>query len=155
DVPPDALCAREETFGPVVEVYPVADDDEAVAAINDSVYGLSAGVWTSDERRGWAIARRLRAGGVAVNEAYVATWAPIGAPQNGWNASGLGARHGREALLASTRPQTIALQHAVHGLVGRHGPGLGLDRVFFGRGAQTWTAWYSPLLRALKALRVP
>jgi succinate-semialdehyde dehydrogenase/glutarate-semialdehyde dehydrogenase len=154
DVPPEARCSREETFGPVVEVYRVASDDEAVAAINDTEYGLSAGVWTSDERRGWSIARRLRAGSIAVNEAYVAAWAPIGAPQAGWGSSGVGARHGREALLATTRPQTIALQHAVHGLVGTRGPSLGLDR-FFDLGADVWTPLYTVALRALKALRVP
>jgi len=154
DVPPEARCFREETFGPVVEVYPVASDDEAVAAVNDTEYGLSAGVWTSDERRGWSIARRLRAGSIAVNEAYVAAWAPIGAPQAGWGISGTGARHGREALLAATRPQTIALQHAVHGLVGRRGPSLGLDRVF-DLGADVWTPLYTGALRAMKALRLP
>ena len=154
DVPPEARAFREETFGPVVAVYPVASDDEAVAAINDTEYGLSAGVWTSDERRGWSIARRLRAGSVAVNEAYVAAWAPIGAPQAGWGSSGLGARHGREALLAATRPQTIALQHAVHGLVGTRGPSLGLERVF-DLGADIWAPLYTGALRAMRALRVP
>ena len=154
DVPPEARCFREETFGPVVEVYPVASDDEAVAAVNDTEYGLSAGVWTSDERRGWSVARRLRAGSVAVNEAYVAAWAPIGAPQAGWGSSGVGARHGREAVLAATRPQTIALQHGTHGLVGTRGPSLGLDRVF-DLGADVWTPLYSGALRAMKALRLP
>lgn len=154
DVPREARASREETFGPVVAVYPVASDDEAVAAINDSEYGLAAGVWTSDERRGWAIARRLRAGSVAVNEAYVAAWAPIGAPQAGWGSSGLGARHGREAVVAATRPQTIALQHATHGLVGRAGPALGLDRLF-DLGADVWTGLYTNALRALKATRLP
>ncbi len=111
-------------------------------------------MWTSDERRGWSIARRLRAGSVAVNEAYVAAWAPIGAPQAGWGSSGLGARHGREALLAATRPQTIALQHAVHGLVGTRGPSLGLERVF-DLGADVWTPLSAGALTVLKALRIP
>ena len=155
DVPAEARLAREETFGPVVAVYRVASDDEAVAAVNDTEYGLAAGVWTSDERRGWSIARRLRAGSVSVNEAYVAAWAPIGAPQAGWGSSGLGARHGREALLAATRPQTIALQHGTHGLVGRRGPGIGLDRTVFGLGADVWTPLYTGALRAMKALRIP
>ncbi len=155
DVPPQARCFREETFGPVVAVYPVASDDEAVAAVNDTEYGLAAGVWTADERRGWAIARRLRAGSVAVNEAYVAAWAPIGAPQAGWGISGLGARHGREAVLAATRPQTIALQHATHGLVGRRGPGLGLDRMVFDLGADVWTRLYTGALQAMRRARLP
>lgn len=155
DVPPEARCFREETFGPVVSIYPVASDDEAVAAVNDTEYGLAAGVWTSDERRGWSIARRLRAGSVSVNEAYVAAWAPIGAPQAGWGSSGLGARHGREALLAATRPQTIALQHGTFGLVGRRGPAIGLDRMLFDHGGDVWTQLYTGALRAMKALRIP
>ncbi len=154
DVPEHARCHREETFGPVVSVYPVASDDEAVAAINDTEYGLAAGVWTSDARRGRAIARRLRAGSVAVNEAYVAAWAPIGAPQAGWGISGVGARHGREAIWASTRPQTIALQRGTHGIVGRHGPSLGLDRLF-ALGADVWTPLYTGALRAMRAARLP
>jgi succinate-semialdehyde dehydrogenase/glutarate-semialdehyde dehydrogenase len=154
DVPPEARCFREETFGPVVALYKVASDDEAVAAINDTEYGLSAGVWTSDERRGWSIARRLRAGSIAVNEAYVAAWAPIGAPQAGWGISGLGARHGREAILASTRPQTIALQHFTHGLVGRRGPNAGLD-VAMDLGGEVWTQVFTVYQRALRALRIP
>lgn len=155
DVPPEARCFREETFGPVVALYPVASDDEAVAAVNDSEYGLAAGVWTSDERRGWSIARRLRAGSVAVNEAYIAAWAPVGAPQAGWGTSGVGARHGREALLAATRPQTIALQHGTHGLVGRRGPGFGLDRALFDLGADVWTRLYTGALHGMRRARLP
>lgn len=151
----EARCFREETFGPVVALYPVASDDEAVAAVNDSEYGLAAGVWTSDERRGRSIARRLRAGSVAVNEAYVAAWAPIGAPQAGWGSSGVGARHGREALLAATRPQTIALQHGTHGLVGRRGPGFGLDRMLFDLGGDVWTRLYTAALHAMRRARLP
>ena len=154
DVPAEALLCREETFGPVVAVTPVASDDEAVAAINDTEYGLAASVWTSDERRGWSIARRLRAGSVAVNEAYVVPWGAVGAPQSGWGASGLGARHGREAVQAVTRVQTIALQHGTHGLVGRRGPGVGLDRLF-ALGGDVMTPLYTGALRAMKALRLP
>ena len=46
DVPNEARVAREETFGPVVEVYRVASDDEAVAAMNDTEFGLNASIWT-------------------------------------------------------------------------------------------------------------
>ena len=54
DVPNEARLAREETFGPVVSIYRVASDDEAIAAMNDSEFGLNASIWTADTapRRG-------------------------------------------------------------------------------------------------------
>src|SRR5207344_2118067 len=83
DVPDLARVCREETFGPVVALYRVASDDEAVAAMNDSEFGLNASVWTADLDRGRSIARRVRAGSVNVNEGYVAVWGSLGAPQGG------------------------------------------------------------------------
>ena len=69
-VTPDMDLYREETFGPVVAVYPVASDDEAVALANDTDYGLNASVYCGDTGRGRAIARRLQAGTVNVNDGY-------------------------------------------------------------------------------------
>ena len=51
---------REETFGPVLPVMVVEDEAEAVALANDCVYGLSAGVWTCDLKRGERLAGVLR-----------------------------------------------------------------------------------------------
>jgi succinate-semialdehyde dehydrogenase/glutarate-semialdehyde dehydrogenase len=107
------LAYAEETFGPVVSVYPVASDAAAIAAANDSSYGLNASVWTRDARAGTAMARQLQAGMVNVNEAYAAAWGSAGAPAGGMKASGLGVRHGREGLLKFTTPQTIARQTIV------------------------------------------
>ncbi|GIG19426.1 succinic semialdehyde dehydrogenase [Cellulomonas chitinilytica] len=152
DVPPEARLFREETFGPVVAVYRVASDDEAVAAMNDSEFGLNASIWTADTRRGAALAARVRAGSVNVNEGYVSTWGSMGAPQGGTGASGLGHRHGREGLWETTRLQTVAVQHGVHGLLG--GPGVGLHRLF-DLGTETWPRVYTQALRAMKAARLP
>jgi len=154
DVPAHARLAREETFGPVVAIYPVASDDEAVAAMNDSVYGLNASIWTANPRRGLALARRVRAGSVNVNEGFVASWGSVGAPQGGWGESGIGARHGREAVWAATREQTVAVQHGTHGLVRRAGPTVGLERMY-DLGGDVWTRAYTVALRALRAVRLP
>lgn len=109
------LPADEETFGPVVSVYSFDTDDESVALANDSMYGLNASVWSGDTRRGVAVARRIRAGAVNVNEGYGATWGSHDLPSGGTGASGLGRRHGREGILRYTEPQAIAVQR-VHGI---------------------------------------
>lgn len=108
DVPDDALLAREETFGPVVSVYRVADAEEAIARANDTEYGLNASVWS--RRQGEAVAGRLRAGTVNVNEGYAASWASHDAPMGGMGISGVGRRHGAEGLLKYTEAQTVARQ---------------------------------------------
>ncbi len=112
-VTPDMALYREETFGPVVAVYPVASDDEAVAQVNDTEYGLNASVYSGDTDRGKAIAERIRAGTVNVNDGYSSAWASLDAPMGGMKASGLGRRHGREGLLKYTEPQTVAVRSAL------------------------------------------
>ncbi|CAL8970975.1 Putative succinate-semialdehyde dehydrogenase [NADP(+)] 2 [Cellulomonas sp. T2.31MG-18] len=155
DVPATALLCREETFGPVVALSPVSSDDEAVAAMNDSEYGLNASIWTASARRGAALARRVRAGSVNVNEGYVASWASMGAPQSGWGPSGLGGRHGPEGLWLHTRQQTIAVQRGTHGVLGPWGgPTLGLERLF-GLGHELWPVVYTQALRAMRTVRLP
>ncbi len=106
------LCSVE-TFGPVVAVYPVGSDEEAVRRANDTEYGLNASVVSRDNRAAQAIARQLRAGTVNVNEGYAAAWASKRAPMGGMGASGLGRRHGDEGMLKYTEAQTIATQRAL------------------------------------------
>lgn len=102
-----------ETFGPLVSVYRVADDEEAIARANDSEYGLNFSVWTSDEARGRAVAARLEAGTVNVNDAYAAAWGSMDAPMGGMKASGLGRRHGEHGILKYTEAQTIAVERGI------------------------------------------
>jgi acyl-CoA reductase-like NAD-dependent aldehyde dehydrogenase len=86
-------CMQEETFGPTLPIMKVRDADEAVRLANDSQYGLAASVWGGDAQRAEAVARRIEAGAVTVNDAqinYVATELPMG----GWKTSGVGHRHG-------------------------------------------------------------
>jgi succinate-semialdehyde dehydrogenase/glutarate-semialdehyde dehydrogenase len=106
------LCSVE-TFGPVVAVYPVGSDEEAVRRANDTEYGLNASVVSRNLRIAQAIARRLRAGTVNINEGYAAAWASKRAPMGGMGASGLGRRHGDEGMLKYTEVQTIATQRAL------------------------------------------
>lgn len=112
DVPEDAKLVRDETFGPIVAIYPVVSEGEAIARANDSKLGLNASLWTKPSR-GRKLAMRIEAGTVNVNEGYSAAWASHGAPMGGWKESGLGRRHGSEGLLKYTEAQTIAVQRAV------------------------------------------
>ncbi|MFB6073535.1 MAG: succinic semialdehyde dehydrogenase [Haloarculaceae archaeon] len=109
DLPAGATAADEETFGPVVAVHRVADADAAVAAANDSEYGLHASVWAGDRERGRAVARGVDCGTVCVNDAYVAAWSALDAPMGGTGNSGIGRRHGPEGLRRYLDPRTVAV----------------------------------------------
>jgi aldehyde dehydrogenase (NAD+)/betaine-aldehyde dehydrogenase len=89
-----AYLAREEVFGPVLSVIPVADVDEAVAVANDSDFGLSGAVYASTPEAGAAIARRLRTGRVAVNGGRSSVLSPFG----GFRKSGIGRELGPHGL---------------------------------------------------------
>ncbi|WP_051259336.1 succinic semialdehyde dehydrogenase [Schaalia suimastitidis] len=110
----DMTVFAQETFGPVVSLYRVRDEDEAVALANASSYGLNASVWTKNLRRGRDIASRLECGTVNINEGYVAAWASQAAPMGGMKSSGIGRRHGREGITKYTEPQTIATQRLMN-----------------------------------------
>lgn len=110
DVTPDMTLYAQETFGPVVSIYRVHGDDEAVARANDTEYGLNASVWSRNAQRGRSVAARIHAGTVNVNEAFAAAWGSIDAPMGGMGDSGLGRRHGADGLLKYTEPQNVAHQ---------------------------------------------
>ncbi|HET8615328.1 MAG TPA: succinic semialdehyde dehydrogenase [Actinomycetales bacterium] len=141
-VTPEMRCYGEETFGPVVSVYRVRSDDEAVQRANEGEYGLNASVWTRDTTRGKRIAARIKAGTVNVNEGYAAAWGSVGAPMGGMGASGLGRRHGAEGILAYTESQNVTVQH----LVGFGPP--------FGLGSERWAGLLTTSLRLMKRFGV-
>ncbi|MBV7242852.1 succinic semialdehyde dehydrogenase [Streptomyces sp. MW-W600-10] len=140
DVTPDMTLYDHETFGPVVSIYTYRDVEEAVAQANATSYGLNASVWSRDRARGRAVAARVHAGTVNVNEAFAAAWGSVDAPMGGMGDSGLGRRHGAEGILKYTEPQTVAHQR-IQGFT----PPAGIS-------PETWAALLTGALKALKAV---
>jgi acyl-CoA reductase-like NAD-dependent aldehyde dehydrogenase len=96
--------AQEEIFGPVLTVLTFDGPEEAIELANSSVYGLAAGVWTRDVGRAHAVAERLQAGTVWINQ-Y--NWYDAGAPFGGTKQSGFGRELGRDALAHYTETKTV------------------------------------------------
>lgn len=92
DVPDDAPAAREEVFGPVAAIFRVASDDEAVARANNTPFGLGASIWTQDLDKAAALAPRIEAGAVFVNDLVRSS---PGTPFGGVKDSGYGRELGR------------------------------------------------------------
>ncbi|GEE00480.1 putative succinate-semialdehyde dehydrogenase [NADP(+)] [Gordonia spumicola] len=113
DVSDEMTCFADETFGPLVSIYPVDSVDEAIKRANDTEYGLNASVFAGSTSQAQKIAEQLRAGTVNINEGYAAAWGSTAAPMGGMGVSGVGRRHGVEGLLKYTEPQTIATQRVI------------------------------------------
>ncbi|MFT4519665.1 MAG: aldehyde dehydrogenase (NAD+) [Halioglobus sp.] len=106
DVTNDMTIAQEEIFGPVLSVIAYDDEEEAIRIANDSAYGLSGGVWSADEARALAVARRIRTGTVNVNGGnFYGADAPFG----GYKQSGLGREMGKEGFEEYLETKTIAI----------------------------------------------
>jgi acyl-CoA reductase-like NAD-dependent aldehyde dehydrogenase len=101
---------REETFGPVLPIMMFKTEEEAVRLANDSVFGLTASVWTRDIARGKRLAEQIEAGTVMVNEA-VYTHGVAQTPWGGVKQSGFGRTHGRAGLLELVNAQHIHVNH--------------------------------------------
>jgi succinate-semialdehyde dehydrogenase/glutarate-semialdehyde dehydrogenase len=142
DVTTDMAVCAEETFGPVVSLYAVNDDVEALALANAGSYGLSASIWSRDTATARRLAPQVRAGAVNINDGAAAAAGSIEAPMGGMGESGLGRRHGAEGIRKYTEPQTIATQRLLP--LGPP-PALGIDRFVSLTNAQ---------LRLLRRLRV-
>ncbi len=97
---------RDETFGPVLPIMTFKTDEEAIRLANDSIYGLTASVFTRDIARGRRLAEQIEAGTVMVNE-VVYTHALAQTPWGGVKQSGYGRTHGRLGLLELVTPQHI------------------------------------------------
>ncbi|MEV5438569.1 succinic semialdehyde dehydrogenase [Streptomyces sp. NPDC052682] len=138
----DMSVCTEETFGPVVSVYRVKSEDEAVERANATPYGLNASVWTRNARRGHEVAARLRTGTVNINEGYAPAYGSVQSPMGGMKDSGLGRRHGSEGILKYTEAQTVAHQRLLP-----MAPSLGMDDEQYAR-------FMTRSLRLMKALRL-
>ncbi|MGA2285030.1 MAG: aldehyde dehydrogenase family protein [Dehalococcoidia bacterium] len=101
--------AQEEIFGPVVAVIPFDDEDEALAIANDTVYGLAAGVWSSNLRTVMRFARDLKAGTVWVNCYNGCGVANV--PFGGYKQSGLGREQGPEGVEAFLETKSVHINH--------------------------------------------
>ncbi|TIC86801.1 succinate-semialdehyde dehydrogenase (NADP(+)) [Nocardioides sp. GY 10113] len=131
-----------ETFGPVLALYRAEGDEEALAIANQGSAGLSASVFSRDVGAADALARRIRAGSVNINDGAALAAGSIEAGMGGRGDSGLGRRHGAEGIRKYTESQTIAASRI--GPVGPP-PGMALERfVAMGNGQ----------LRLLRRLRV-
>ncbi|MDV7245768.1 MULTISPECIES: succinic semialdehyde dehydrogenase [Rhodococcus] len=135
DVTPEMTLHGHETFGPVVSIYGFHDVEEGIAQANATSYGLNASVWSRNGAHGRAVAARVHAGTVNVNEAFAAAWGSIDSPMGGMGDSGVGRRHGKDGLLKYTEPQTVAHQRALGFTPPAHIP---------------WTTWAPALSAALR-----
>ena len=115
NVKPGTPFSCEETFGPVVSIIEVQDEEEAVAVANDTNYGLSAAVVTRDYSKGLAIAERIESGMVHINDQTVHDEPQV--PFGGVKDSGWGRFGGRAALEEFTELRWISMQ-----LTPRHYP---------------------------------
>ncbi len=108
DVDHDMDVMRDETFGPVIPIMRVRDEEEAIRLANDSRYGLDASVWTKDLARGARVARRVQSGAVCVNDVLV-NYAVTEVPMGGWKESGIGYRHGPGGIRKFCAQQSVVI----------------------------------------------
>jgi acyl-CoA reductase-like NAD-dependent aldehyde dehydrogenase len=107
DVDHSMKIMREETFGPVIPVMKVTDEDEAVRLANDSRYGLSASVF-GEREHAEAVARRLESGAANVNDVLV-NYLAFDVPMGGWKESGIGSRWGPQGIRKFCRTESLVI----------------------------------------------
>ena len=105
DVDHSMKVMREETFGPVVGVMKVRDQEEALRFANDTRYGLAASVF-GEKERAEQVGRRIEAGAVNINDVIV-NYVLMDVPMGGWKESGIGFRHGEYGIKKYCRPESV------------------------------------------------
>jgi acyl-CoA reductase-like NAD-dependent aldehyde dehydrogenase len=111
DVNHDMRLMHEETFGPLMPIVKVRNDEEAIRLANDSEFGLGASVWSRDIQHAWRIAQQLEAASIIVNDTLVQFAIPM-LPFGGIKNSGYGRVHGKEGVLQFTRSISYAVGNA-------------------------------------------
>ena len=109
DVDHSMQIMTEETFGPVLPVMKVRDEEEAIRLANDSRYGLSSSVWSKDKKKAERVARRIESGACNINDVmtnYMASDVPFG----GWKESGVGYRHGPGGIRKYCRTESLVIE---------------------------------------------
>lgn len=109
DVDNSMRIAREEVFGPVLSVIGFEDETDALRIANDTIYGLAAGVWTSDIARAVRMSRELKAGTVWVNTYRAVSYMM---PFGGMKYSGLGRENGIDAVKEFLEPKSVWISTA-------------------------------------------
>lgn len=105
--PDDAPVVTEEAFGPVLPLLRFTEIEDVIRRANDTCYGLAASVWSRDTERAYAIARRLEAGTVWINETHI--FSPT-IPFGGHKQSGIGLENALEGLAEYTNSKTITVR---------------------------------------------
>ncbi len=129
-----AEVCENETFGPLVSLYPYTDVDDAVRLANGGEYGLNASVW-GPARVAKRIAPLIKAGTVNINDGFMASFGSIDAPMGGMRKSGSGRRQGAEGILRYTEPQAVAVQRLMP-TMGPESVPFKTRRTLFTRGLQ-------------------
>ncbi len=99
-----SYVCQEEIFGPVLVVLPFDDEADLIAQANDSIFGLAAGIWTENFRRGWRLARTLETGTIWMNTYKKFS---VSAPFGGFKESGLGREKGRAGVREYMQQKSI------------------------------------------------
>lgn len=111
DPPEDLALVREETFGPVLPIFRVKDEEEAIRRANASPYGLTVSVWSKDVRRAERVGRRIHAGVITVNN-HAFTGGLAQAPWGGVRGSGFGVTNSPQMLEELTRPRFVLVDRS-------------------------------------------
>ena len=103
----DAMpISKEETFGPLVTVYPVRSAEEAITRANDSTFGLNASVWAGNQAKARTVAHQLETGSAVINSTLL-IYNSFDVPMGGVKWSGIGRRHGEQGILRYTQAQSV------------------------------------------------